>query len=558
MFWDDGNVVLVGGWVASGRSHGRGPGGSGENLHRDSGTVHNTKLRCRRPEPLRASHFRAGGAMPAKRAAPKPRGPPPKLAKSSAQEEGTEDPAVSRGPAACPGVAAEPSASSVAAPAVVGLGVPREAAPPKDLGGPVSCPVLPPEDALDEGAWSVMRQVVPWCIEALRTKAFPVMGVKAVDPREQRPVDISANKDPGAATAWANYREPWSADRCKIARDTTGYYQAAANVAWLNPSLMGLHFPVQEPPLRFVLDIADRCFGQGAVFPGGGCVPPRLIFPFVMEAYVKDVKHLSAPTFKQSLNLVGGHAVLWAWWLALFRALSPDKPDVKHLAFLWECGLSMTVLVRVSADDRECCLASVRLSERFRQQHGLADTFVLFSRKVRALCPCTNDEEFSVAMATKLCADNDLRFNAAVANKTLCGAVKTLTDAMAADPKIAEALQSLEWKHGADVLSNSYNKLSRVCQICATATRAFVPGVSGTTFPTMQTFAVQLLCLDLDRKRAPAAWFTLSVLDKNKDGSAGWVQTACCKPAPQWPRIVLAFRAHSGGESKGPSVRDSH
>ena len=68
-------------------------------------------------------------------------------------------------------------------------------------------------------------------------------------------------------------------------------------------------------------------------------------------------KH-STPT---ALPLLAGQTYLWAWYLAVFRAL--DEENWQHLALLWQAGLTVTLSVKVGLSDHDAALYSIRLSE---------------------------------------------------------------------------------------------------------------------------------------------------------------------------------------------------
>ncbi len=408
---------------------------------------------------------------------------------------------------------------AAACPGPVGIGAPRD----PGVAAPVSvlAPALPQSGA-DTAAWPIMRDVVVWCLANLSARFFVPAKLSADAPHLHAPLRIStAEKE----SSISSYQEPWDTVQCKHAVRTTGFYQAAANITWLNPSLMDLALPVDDPSFDSVVGFADRCFSVEALAAGSSTTRKRLLFPVVLEAYVQSVQELSADTFRQSLQVLGGHSLLFGWWLAVFRSLSAADADLEHLRMLWECGLSTTVLVRCAPDAKTCCIASMRLSETFRHLQGLADTFVLFARKVRKLAP---EDDLSLAAVTQVCQDNDIRYNGAQTNKTMLVTVKNLVEAMESDLGFAAAILHLERKHGKDLLSNSYNKLGRLVQICQMSSKG-LEKLAAKGWCSTPTFLVELMCLDLDRGRAAASFFTLSALDKAKDGTPGWLHTGCCK-----------------------------
>ena len=58
----------------------------------------------------------------------------------------------------------------------------------------------------------------------------------------------------------------------------------------------------------------------------------RLVWPCEMIAVVDQVSVACNDHFDACLELAGGHVVLWAWYLALFRALRSGASSLVNLA----------------------------------------------------------------------------------------------------------------------------------------------------------------------------------------------------------------------------------
>ena len=83
----------------------------------------------------------------------------------------------------------------------------------------------------------------------------------------------------------------------------------------------------------------------------------RIMLPVKLECKISSDRLPAAEEFPQSLQLLHGHCLIFAWWLATFEALtSKDQQDKFEL--LMECALTPTLLLRVLNTTAECAAAS--------------------------------------------------------------------------------------------------------------------------------------------------------------------------------------------------------
>ena len=59
-------------------------------------------------------------------------------------------------------------------------------------------------------------------------------------------------------------------------------------------------------------------------------------------------------SFPGTVNIVTGHAMLWGWCVAAFRALT--KGDVEHIACLWQSALTASIQMHIITDARAMAL----------------------------------------------------------------------------------------------------------------------------------------------------------------------------------------------------------
>eukprot|EP00974_Lingulodinium_polyedra_P052585 5058715-Lingulodinium_polyedra.AAC.1 len=110
-----------------------------------------------------------------------------------------------------------------------------------------------------------MKQIVPWVI----TKLKGVLQLVEY-PYKSSPVGINTDSQSMAA-----YQAPWVAHECKAAIGKTGFYQAVANIMWIDFRVKPDH--CDEPSMKMVTELADTFFGPSAVVRQAP--RDRLLFP---------------------------------------------------------------------------------------------------------------------------------------------------------------------------------------------------------------------------------------------------------------------------------------
>ena len=149
----------------------------------------------------------------------------------------------------------------------------------------------------------------------------------------------------------ASYKAPWNAPDASAALSSTGLYEAGGNALWLATNLaLSSAIPTDIPTVRTVLRYKELYFGRDAMWNSKLCSSRgsrnRLIWPFSMECFALEATSVIHDHFKNTLQLVGGYPILWAWYAALQDAI--EKRDQEMLTRLWECGLTVTLQARTS------------------------------------------------------------------------------------------------------------------------------------------------------------------------------------------------------------------
>ena len=184
------------------------------------------------------------------------------------------------------------------------------------------------------------------------------------------------------------FKEPWNSTRCVEAVSTTGLYEAALNVIWFDArqtQRLPFTLPMNRPSWSLVVELYNRQFSQNASGLGGVTpdAPTRLFFPVALPAFVVDPKMLEHTCFNEGLHMAGGHGLVFAWYLGMWKALKLKDADM--IKRLWEAGLTVTVRVRKSSatDLTTVILDSLTFSESVNvAQLAGTDSFNVFAQKL--------------------------------------------------------------------------------------------------------------------------------------------------------------------------------
>ena len=119
----------------------------------------------------------------------------------------------------------------------------------------------------------------------------------------------------------STFKAPWKPADCTTAIDTTGMYEAVANILWLDvlesqPLPTDFRLPSEELSWSNVVDIYNRLFGPNASGLARGGVTPaststtcsmvRYHFLVIIPVFVLDSALLNQASFEQRLHVTGG------------------------------------------------------------------------------------------------------------------------------------------------------------------------------------------------------------------------------------------------------------
>jgi hypothetical protein len=347
------------------------------------------------------------------------------------------------------------------------------------------------------------------------------LGLAAGPLASHEPLQIMAEQ----GQALKSFKERWNRGHSKQAVATTSMYEAGANLAWVDP-VPGAEkdgwVASADPGWTSVRNLADTLFKPGGCQVGfdKGAGQGRVVFPSVVVTYVTSDKLLDRDDLGGVFKLLGAPGLVYAWWLAVFEAIKEE--DVAVVKTLWECALTVTVRVHVEPLLHMRVLQSLHLNEQVDVTgKNLRDTFVLFGKKVRQLTMCEGVPQ-GLPNVLKWLSAKGVRFNGAIINKTMLNVVELMSKILTNE--VETCLTQLDREFGQETLSMSYNKLGRFIQV-ATKT-APMAGLSATE---MLLFLLEAMQVTLQRRIVPPKFFTSDVLDKQKNGAAGWLAMTATK-----------------------------
>jgi len=359
-------------------------------------------------------------------------------------------------------------------------------------------PKIPAPSAAPPGvnAREYMRQICPWVIRELPLfmELNSDTGKAAMHLRE--PLKISAG-------ALSSYKESWCPTHCAEALRLTGLYEAGANATWIDPEVAGAD-ESDDPAWEWVYEYSERGFEAIAYNNIKG---KRIRFPIALESYWENYKpDAESPAFPTSLKLLTAHGHLWAWYVAVWRAMCDD--DKQRVLALYECALTVTVTTRTDVRKESLARDVLLFSERVRDDaKTLVINFVTFADKLQDITGGKHD----LLALQKM----KLHFCGGLINASMLKVAHLVVSVMSKDCR--KLLSEIDRRFGRDVLSSSYNKIRLLITGCQ---HKSVP-VESLLFWCLETMLVML-----KRKECSPSDFTVLQFSKGRDGTPSWIAQA--------------------------------
>ena len=184
--------------------------------------------------------------------------------------------------------------------------------------------------------------------------------------------------------------------------------------------------------------------------------------------------------------------------------------------------------------------ATIAESELRKTQDRIAgDSFVSFAVKC---CLIFEEATHRAASKGKLLAELGVMYGGATVSRAMLTVILYFTDRF--DSRAIDIFRNIEYKHGRDVISGAYSKLSRLGALCGTL------GVDSLSFTDVACYFLEYLQFALDYEIMAPRDVTAEWLDKQKDGTPGAVATVISRQqlvtlVASWVGLVrvTAFRA---------------
>ena len=230
------------------------------------------------------------------------------------------------------------------------------------------------------------------------------------------------------------------------------------------------------------------------------------MFPVTVPVHVLSITATTnASCFQNSLPVVSGHIYIFAWYVAMYDALS--RTDVAGIAALWQCGLTISTQVRVGLSDEGLSIWSLQSSEARKTQERLhSDTFPAFALKALLV-----GETCSDVKRLKLLNNTGITFNGARMNRSMVATITMFRDCIS--KQSVAVMHTIALRHGREVLSGGYTKIARIGQLCSEIAKA-----AGEQPSDLVLYVLEYLSFALRMGTLKPQDITVVQLDKSRDG----------------------------------------
>ena len=376
---------------------------------------------------------------------------------------------------------------------------------------------MPPSTQKDIGSRAVMKSIVPWVVDTLNAR-LPGMVKLEGDVRGAQPLLITGS----SAQALQSFKEAWQPKNALTSCQNTGMYEAGGNLLWIDPEVAveNTEIPSEDPAWHAVCRMAQS-MSEPMVQENG---QKRIRFPVVLSCARRSgmvgMDDSSYPS-GGALVMLGGHGVLWSWYVAMAQALQNSDPDL--IKMLYECALTTTLCMWTTTESKIRALESLRLSENIRTVGLLSvDNFVLFAKKIWYMMGTEKPD-------LKKLVSQDVRFHGGLVNTTMLRVITSLKPFLT--PEIEGLLSTLDREFGMEVLTASYNKI-----------KLFLAAVKNSA--QVGSWVLATMILALRRGEVNPNDFKVDSYQKGK-GRASFIQVACANLV-----IVCHFMALAEGVSQ--------
>lgn len=155
-------------------------------------------------------------------------------------------------------------------------------------------------------------------------------------------------------TVWS-CEAPWSTEDCQTSLTVNGIYEASGLALWMQTGAFSVvsikresafNDVAEDIPFHVLQRFEDSFFSKSvsitsAISRAGKKQKnrERILWPCVMMCVVPDCKSASATHFDGTMTVASGHYILWAWYLAMFRAIRDSALWLQNESDICKCQL---------------------------------------------------------------------------------------------------------------------------------------------------------------------------------------------------------------------------
>ncbi len=403
------------------------------------------------------------------------------------------------------------------------------AAPPR--------PDLPSAEQRDTDTLQLMRAItkhVKYRLRAYLKESRPATAAFAdIELHEHAPLTI---KKAVGDHDLLSYKAAWNSDTASVSFDGTGRYEAGGNIFWLHPFCATggdeAKAAGETPSWAQVHDMAnlfrpsggnqDNEFEEGSV-----AKEKRMFFRVPFHVHASTLDAFKKQTFPGTMGLVTGHVTLYAWYLAMCEALDVGgRAGDEWVLALWQAALTCSIHAEVITDHSALALASLKANnELFVWYKNCADSFPTFAKKLEVVLRPHAKE--TVLRRLSCLGTMGVRYHgAAVHRNMLLGAIKYVD---VVDDSTHALFMKLERQFGKEVLTDKWNNMTRIMQICSKAAEAASMWSDGTSTSVLIALVVRYIYWALEHEEVNPSNVTVEWLEKKRDGTPGVVTLVLLK-----------------------------
>ena len=227
------------------------------------------------------------------------------------------------------------------------------------------------------------------------------------------------------------------------------------------------------------------------------------------------------------MELVTGHVTLYAWYLAMCEALDcGGRAGDEWVLALWQAALTASIHAEIITDISEVAVKSLKANnELWLLYKNCADSFPTFAKNLEVVLRLWSNQ--TVLRRLQHVQEKGLRYNGGPIHRNmLLGAIKYVG---VVDESTHAQFMKLERQFGKEVLTDKWNNMTRIMQLCGKAAEAASMWSDGTSTSALIALVVRYISWALEHEEVRPSEVTVDWLDQKRDGTPGVVTLVMLK-----------------------------